>query len=103
MPHDDYVGLLQKELHRLGTIVDSVRATAQYHLRNGDDVNACASGVLADIEEQHTGDHVYFSTSCLHDNHDYCKAKTGAVGAKVPATCKFCAAPCICFCHKEDS
>lgn len=47
--------------------------------------------------------HVYLSTSCFHGEHDYCKAKAGRVGAKVPATCKFCGAPCICRCHQEDT
>lgn len=46
-----------------------------------------------------TGVHVYLSTSCLHAMHDYCKAKEGQAGPKTPATCKFCAAPCVCQCH----
>lgn len=51
-------------------------------------------------EGAETGEHVYLSTGCLHGNHAYCQAKTGAVGAKTPATCKFCAAPCVCACHR---
>jgi hypothetical protein len=43
--------------------------------------------------------HVYLSTGCLHGNHEYCKGLTGAVGAKIPAQCKFCQAGCVCFCH----
>jgi hypothetical protein len=43
--------------------------------------------------------HKYLSTGCFHENHAYCQSNTGANGAKVPATCKFCAAPCICICH----
>lgn len=50
-------------------------------------------------EGAEAGEHVYLSTGCLHGEHAYCQAKTGAVGAKTPATCKFCAAPCVCECH----
>lgn len=46
--------------------------------------------------------HHYLSTGCLHGEHGYCKAPTGAVGGKVPATCKFCHAPCVCACHREQ-
>lgn len=46
------------------------------------------------------GGHVYLSTGCLHGEHGYCQGKTGRVGAKVPATCKFCAARCRCECHQ---
>lgn len=44
--------------------------------------------------------HEYLSTGCLHGDHAYCQGTTGAVGAKRPAECKFCGAPCICDCHK---
>lgn len=47
-------------------------------------------------------DHQYLSTGCLHGEHDYCKAMEGRAGAKRPAQCKFCAAPCVCPCHKEQ-
>lgn len=47
--------------------------------------------------------HVYMSTSCLHGEHGYCQSDTSAAGGKVPAQCKFCAAPCICGCHKSVS
>jgi hypothetical protein len=46
--------------------------------------------------------HVYLSTGCLHGEHDYCAAMTGMQGAKRPATCKFCQAPCQCGCHQEQ-
>jgi hypothetical protein len=49
-----------------------------------------------------SGVHYYLSTGCLHGEHEYCQAKTGAAGAKVPAVCKFCAAPCRCRCHSTD-
>lgn len=47
------------------------------------------------------GTHHYLSTGCLHGHHDYCQGKTGRVGAKVPASCKFCKAECQCRCHQE--
>lgn len=43
--------------------------------------------------------HTYLSTSCLHGEHGYCKANTGAQGDKIPAVCKFCHAGCVCACH----
>lgn len=46
--------------------------------------------------------HVYLSTSCFHGDHNYCKRETGLIGTKTPACCKFCAAPCICECHRES-
>ncbi|MFE7906455.1 hypothetical protein [Streptomyces albogriseolus] len=46
-----------------------------------------------------TTGHVYLSTGCLHGHHDYCQNHTGHSGAKTPAQCKFCAAPCTCHCH----
>ena len=50
--------------------------------------------------------HVYLSTSCLHGEHDYCKNDKGSNGAvswhKMPGECKFCAAQCVCKCHKES-
>jgi hypothetical protein len=47
------------------------------------------------------GEHEYLSTGCLHGEHGYCQGDTGAAGAKIPAVCKFCQAPCICVCHIE--
>ena len=46
------------------------------------------------------GAHHYLATSCLHGEHAYCQGRTGKAGAKTPAVCKFCAAPCICPCHR---
>lgn len=46
--------------------------------------------------------HRYLSTGCLHGEHAYCQGKTGRSGAKAPAQCKFCAAPCTCPCHQEQ-
>ncbi|MCX4751756.1 hypothetical protein OG455_41665 [Kitasatospora sp. NBC_01287] len=54
--------------------------------------------------------HDYLSTGCLHGDmllpdgrtgHDYCQSDMGAAGAKKPAQCKFCQAPCSCECHEE--
>lgn len=47
--------------------------------------------------------HLYISTACQHEHHDYCKRETGAAGQKIPAQCKFCQAPCLCLCHTEKS
>lgn len=43
--------------------------------------------------------HMYMSTGCFHDDHDYCQATTGLHGEKHPGRCKFCAARCVCPCH----
>lgn len=51
--------------------------------------------------------HWYVSTACLHgkvgqfDGHAYCQSNTGSNGQKVPASCKFCEAPCRCRCHRQ--
>lgn len=62
-------------------------------------------------------EHIYLSTACLHGEHGYCVAPTvtrngrwSTIGPsysanpgdpKRPATCKFCNADCICFCHHD--
>lgn len=56
----------------------------------------------------------YRSTSCRHDNHDYCQSSIvraianpdsprpmPTVIPKDPAQCKFCGAPCTCQCHTD--
>jgi hypothetical protein len=44
--------------------------------------------------------HVYVSTACQHGIHEHCKSGTNLDGAeKIPASCKWCAAPCVCTCH----
>jgi hypothetical protein len=59
--------------------------------------------------------HDYLSTACLHEAeaiaagdvrraselHAYCAGETGAIGAKKPAVCKFCEAPCRCSGHQD--
>jgi hypothetical protein len=52
-------------------------------------------------ETPNTTEHTYLSTGCLHGEHAYCQSNTGASGAKSPAQCKFCAAPCRCSCHLD--
>lgn len=47
--------------------------------------------------------HDYLSTSCLHGNHDYCKAPVGRLGPKEGSKCKWCPAKCSCSCHEEVS
>lgn len=59
--------------------------------------NPCPS-----YEKTADGQHRYLSTGCYHGHHDYCQAVTGHAGPKVPATCKFCAAPCVCACHQDQ-
>ncbi|GAA0453934.1 hypothetical protein ACFQ2B_27710 [Streptomyces stramineus] len=44
--------------------------------------------------------HVYLSTGCLHGQHDYRQSNTGSNGTKMPASCKFCRAACVCDCHQ---
>jgi hypothetical protein len=46
------------------------------------------------------GQHYYLSTGCLHGEHDYCQSNTGLCGAKTPSKCKWCAARCVCPCHR---
>lgn len=52
-----------------------------------------------DVLHVDNDDHVYLSTSCLHDDHEYCQSNTGLCGQKKPGVCKFCEASCICSCH----
>jgi hypothetical protein len=49
-----------------------------------------------------TGEHVYLSTGCLHDNHGYCRSRTGLNGLKRPAECKHCGSQCVCGCHVDE-
>jgi len=35
-----------------------------------------------------TDRHEYVSTACFHELHEHCRK-----------TCKFCSAPCLCWCH----
>jgi len=48
------------------------------------------------------GEHIYLSTSCLHDEHRHCRSAVNVEGGpKEPGTCKFCPARCICQCHEK--
>jgi hypothetical protein len=60
-----------------------------------------ADAALAALGLDHPagGPHRYLSTGCLHGEHGYCQSSTGLAGAKTPARCKFCKAPCLCPCH----
>jgi hypothetical protein len=60
-------------------------------------------GSTAADEAQPEREHHYLSTGCLHGRHDYCQGTEGAAGPKVPNSCKFCRAPCICPCHHPGS
>ncbi|MFK8851187.1 hypothetical protein [Streptomyces sp. Ac-502] len=57
-------------------------------------------GCPANAAPAKEGPHRYLSTGCLHGEHDYCQSHTGLSGAKAPAVCKFCKAPCQCPCHR---
>lgn len=46
--------------------------------------------------------HIYLSTSCFHEKHDYCKNAEGQAGPKKPGECKFCTAQCMCPCHRSE-
>lgn len=61
------------------------------------DAIACVNGLLGEIDElvrqrNETRRHVYVSTACQHELHATCRL-----------TCKFCAAPCRCDCHEDQS
>ncbi|MGW5691508.1 hypothetical protein ACWEWX_11255 [Streptomyces asiaticus] len=85
-----------------------LEAAVAYH-RNGT-LPQGDPAVTVSTDEQDPSSHVYLSTSCLHarepgreDLHAYCQGKTGMVGPKTPAVCKFCKSPCICSCHRKTS
>jgi hypothetical protein len=59
----------------------------------------CSVELAREVVEENG--HRYLSTGCLHGDHDYCKAPTGAAGSKTPASCKFCRSKCVCGCHRE--
>lgn len=64
-----------------------------------DQMNQMGETEVNQAPQYGTSAHVYFSTSCYHDNHSYCKNESGAMGTKVPGKCKFCDAKCRCWCH----
>lgn len=84
------------------------RAAGKQHSRSGP-VLACLADILTAWEQMYAGahkpgdNHIYYSTGCYHGRCDYCQSTTGLVGAKKPASCKFCDAPCVCSCHQEVS
>jgi hypothetical protein len=67
--------------------------------------NELADAILAGLDEAPAAviaglvmgpnGHRYLSTGCLHGDSGYCMGTTGAIGTKVPASCKGCGAPCI--------
>ena len=63
-------------------------------------VRAGLAAVLAIVERPDP--HRYLSTGCLHGEHAYCQTEARRYDGttKTAATCKFCAAPCICECHQ---
>lgn len=84
------------------TAWDDLSDRAKWFLENFDELSLAE--MLAGAEKaQEPDSHRYLSTGCLHGEHSYCQNSTGAAGAKVPAQCKFCAAPCTCSCHQAPS
>lgn len=83
---DDERDAFRKELHDLG-IAAHQRALAEYF--------------LSEVGTPEV--HVYFSTACLHGEHQHCGSRYNAytMQAKKPAECKFCDAKCICVCHRK--
>jgi len=73
----------------------------EYHTRPCDDADGCEPG--CNRVDERCNRHRYLSTGCLHEEHAYCQGTQGAVGAKRPAECKFCSAPCVCTCHEGQS
>jgi hypothetical protein len=60
-------------------------------------------GLAAVLAIVHSPDpHIYLSTACLHGDHAYCQVEARRYdgSTKTAATCKFCASPCICPCHR---
>lgn len=44
--------------------------------------------------------HIYLSTSCWHGRHEHCQSSVAVAGHdKIPGTCMWCPAECICGCH----
>lgn len=84
-----------------------VRAYATHIERSGWTGPAIARRIREALDELvpaaiEAAGHVYLSTGCFHGHHDYCQSHTGQSGAKTPASCKFCSAPCVCPCHQEQ-
>lgn len=86
---------------------DDLSPRARWFLENFDELTIAEMLAAADPGD---GEHRYLSTGCLHGDtilpdgrtgHAYCQGDTGAAGAKIPAQCKFCAAPCTCRCHQR--
>lgn len=49
------------------------------------------------------GEHLYYSTSCLHDeDHEHCQGSINHAGeVKQAGRCKRCNAMCLCRCHQK--
>lgn len=72
---------------------------------------AVLAAALQRLAHRIAGRHVYLSTGCLHEDevmpdgrtgHEYCAGTAGLAGAKRPARCKHCDAPCICPRHQSQ-
>ena len=87
---------------------DELSPRARWFLENFDELTLAEMAATAEAAEK-PETHRYLSTGCLHGDtvlpdgrtgHAYCQGETGVVGAKQPAECKVCAAPCRCTCHQ---
>lgn len=93
-------------VRKVATAIRDATATGRNDWQIGQ--HDCALTILAALTEPapaatEATDHRYLSTGCLHGHHDYCQNHTGHSGTKTPAQCKFCAAPCICPCHRGNA
>ena len=84
-------------LERAETALDRIAAIAAEYPAGID--TALILEALGEWAATQATGHTYLSTGCFHGNHDYCQSMTGLNGSKRPASCKFCSAPCQCFCH----
>jgi hypothetical protein len=76
---------------------DDLSDRARWFLENFDELAIAEMLAAADPGGD---EHRYLSTGCHHGDHAYCQAMTGLQGAKRPAECKHCGAPCVCACHQ---
>lgn len=93
---DDNCPLTEEECYEQHPILEASTQRGVIHSVSAS-VDALAENVIQTLFTNRK--HVYFSTSCLHDDHAYCQATTGSMGLKQPTECKFCNLKCVCACH----
>lgn len=96
--------LSQHSIVQLAKRYGDLRATAEFAKWQAHNVQALwnqANDVLDEIRRRETPEgHRYLATACLHGEHAYCNGTVGLAGRKRPGECKWCAAKCVCDCHK---